>query len=78
MNDRVERLDQAESWILEDGRVWWVSDRLDLTVDLVTEDQGLTLWADPINTMREVGIALVDHTGTMRSNTRRDRRHTHE
>lgn len=59
---------------MEDGQVYWRAEHLDLTVDLVLDHPDQTLWADPISTMREVGIALVDETRTMRANTRRDRR----
>lgn len=75
---RTESLREAESVHLEDGRVWWFAEHLDLTVDLVLDFPDQTLWADPISTMREVGIALVDETRTMVANTRRDRRWNHE
>lgn len=74
MNPRVETLREASYYRFEDGRTLWTATRLDLEVELLVDDPDLVLYADPINTMRQVGIALVDHTGTMRANTRRDRR----
>lgn len=51
----------------------WSATAHGVTVYHTTEDLDLTLYASPIYNMREVGIALVDETGTMRVNKRRDR-----
>lgn len=76
MNPRVEGLRQADYEDLDfpGGRMWYASHH-DLRVTLITKDLDLVLWADPFGNMREVGIALVDESGTMRANTRRDRRY---
>lgn len=52
----------------------WYAEANGLRVEYVTTDPDLKLWIDHILTMREVGIALVDETRTMRANSRRDRR----
>lgn len=52
----------------------WIATAYGVSVTYTTSDLELVLYADPISTMREVGIALVDETRTMRANQRRDRK----
>lgn len=44
-----------------------------VTIRYSTIDPQLDLWASPIWTMREKGVALVDAHGNMVANKRRDR-----
>ena len=55
-------------------KVVWTATAFDVTVSVTTNDQDLTLYAQPIHTMREVGVALVDESGNMQANRRRDRK----
>lgn len=52
----------------------WYAEAYGVTVTYTTEDLHLELYRDVICNMREVGVALVDETGTMRANNRRDRK----
>lgn len=72
------QLEQANYMNYGDGhgkiiKTVWSATAYGVVVTLTTTDPDLTLYASPIYNMREVGIALVDETGTMRVNKRRDR-----
>jgi hypothetical protein len=70
-------LPQAECTNYGNGQgnvvIKWSATAYGVTVTFTTTDPDLTLYASPIYNMRQVGIALVDETGTMRVNNRRDR-----
>jgi len=52
----------------------WTASAWGLTISYTTSNLDLVLFADPIENMREVGIALVDESRVMRANKRRDRK----
>jgi hypothetical protein len=68
------RWEEVSDW---GGRVTkkkWTASAWGLTVTYTTDNLDLVLFADPIENMRQVGIALVDESRIMRVNRRRDRK----
>jgi hypothetical protein len=51
----------------------WSGEAHGVRAYFTSADETLEIFISPIFTMREKGVALVDQTGTMRVNRRRDR-----
>lgn len=51
----------------------WSGEAYGVRAYFTNVDETLEIFVCPIYTMREQGVALVDQTGTMRVNVRRDR-----
>jgi hypothetical protein len=71
----VKLLEQAEhDYVWEDGGCHvWKGEAHGVTVVHYTTDDTAVYWVSPIWTMREKGVALVDLTGQMVKQERKDR-----